>query len=684
MKLSVRVSLIIGVLVFLMTIFLGAASVFIASGIVQETAEKSLQNQAEIAAQEIAAGILEAQLGILGELAYRSRLFTDWEQLRESLLPAIEYHGYLDFAIVDTGGNARYIKDDTLSNLADRDYIKKSLAGQPAISDVLISRVIGKPVIMFAAPIYGEDGGVTGVFIGRRDGAVLSDMTKKIRIGDRGYIYIINQQGTFISHTDPDLVLQQFNPIEAAAEDPSQEALGRFIQNVLDGGPPAAEYTSGGVPYIGTYAKVPDKDWILIGVIEKEEFFTGINRMILNTVVFGVAAVIIAISLVFILLRNTVAKPVKEIVTGAKALANMDFSVKLTGDRKDEIGDVERAFHTIRDSLRRTISDINNEHQGQLNISKNLNDSIIQSSDGLEVISRNMDSMQIKSDDQIKSVTKTADSVEEIVRSITSLESAVKIQASNISRSAESIGRMVKDVESVRIEVHGANKTTEDLSISSEQGRKMLHNLTEELARIAEQSAFLEEANATLVNIAAQTNILAMNAAIEAAHAGEAGRGFAVVAGQVRNLAESSNKESNSISEEIKRMQNGIETMRKVSEETVNTLTSMFGNVGDIQSSLSKVNTAVEAQASQGAQIMDALNTLQETTEQVRSGSGKIQLESGSIQTAIDNLQTISKEVNTRVLDVQKASKDIALSLEVGRKIAEGHYLVPPEIKIND
>ncbi|MDR1868333.1 MAG: methyl-accepting chemotaxis protein [Treponema sp.] len=564
----------------------------------------------------------------------------------------------------------------------DADYYQYPLAtGHEMITDPTYWEIDGKPTLMtdLVVPIKhrGTVVGVVGIDI---EISVVQSKVAAIKPYEGSTAAVFSNKGTVVAHFDPTRITKPMEETEFEA-DPYRDA---FAQAVRNGDSYSFRNQGSASQEAMFFTTVPfsigktDTPWSLTIGVPVTVVMAPVYRMLRVSIAIAIGMLVV-MALASFLISQSIIRPIKEMVGVGSALADMDFSVKISVDRRDEIGNVQRAFYTIRDALKKTMSNIDSEHQGQKNISQNLDVSIKESSEGLMVITHSMDSVQSKTDIQMDSVLQTAASVENIINQIHSLDSAVEIQAQKITHSSESIEQMVEGIDSVRSIVHQAHQTTEKLSALSETGRTMLNHLTEELVRIAEQSAFLEKANAALVNIAAKTNILAMNAAIEAAHAGESGKGFAVVAGEVRKLAELSNKESASISQEIKDMQTGIEKIRRVSTETELTLNRMFTEVTDMQGSFNTVNTAVEIQASNGTQILEALSTLQETTEQVRSGSAEIQRSSASIHTVIENLKRISQDVNDSVLEVQRASKSIASSLNIAQMIAEGRYLVPSE-----
>jgi methyl-accepting chemotaxis protein len=355
--------------------------------------------------------------------------------------------------------------------------------------------------------------------------------------------------------------------------------------------------------------------------------------------------------------------------------------VEIKRFRNDEIGYIQRAMMTIRDGLKAALDDIRANLRQVTQFSRRMNTVVTESSDAMGVITGNMRDAQKRTQEQHGSAQAVSDATDDIFTQIRSLDKAVQTQAANISESTAAITQMVANIDAIRAAANQASRITDGLEASSEKGHKMLVTLVEEIRGIEAESQLLFSANKTIAEIAAQTNILAMNAAIEAAHAGEAGRGFAVVAGEIRKLAELVGKESNSVAQEITKMGRGIQQIQTASDETAGTMDRIFKEIKDMDVSFGAVNRAVEEHSSGGAEILKAIKTLQDTTQAVQEGSGAIFKRSGAIREAMDKLEKISEEVNDEVKTVLAASQSITSFLENAKEMirAEGAETDEPE-----
>ena len=201
------------------------------------------------------------------------------------------------------------------------------------------------------------------------------------------------------------------------------------------------------------------------------------------------------------------------------------------------------------------------------------------------------------------------------------LDGYVQRQSAAVSESSASIEEMIANVNAVTETLSKNAQNFKELEEASEVGRSGLSGVANDIQEIARESESLLEINSVMANIASQTNLLSMNAAIEAAHAGEAGKGFAVVADEIRKLAESASTQSKTISTVLQKIKDSIDTITKSTTSVLNKFKAMDGGIRTVAEQESNILRAMEEQGQGSMEVLEAISEVNKITHQVKDAS---------------------------------------------------------------
>jgi methyl-accepting chemotaxis protein len=253
----------------------------------------------------------------------------------------------------------------------------------------------------------------------------------------------------------------------------------------------------------------------------------------------------------------------------------------------------------------------------------------------------------------------TNTAMEQVTDNIGRLSSSVDVQSESVSRSSEAIEKMLASIQGVtRTLIQNAENVEALISVSN-VGRAGLQQVSQEIGEITRESEGLLEINAVMENISSQTNLLSMNAAIEAAHAGEAGRGFAVVAGEIRKLAENSSRQSKTISQVLKKIKTAIDTITISVATLLDNFQAIEDRVHVVSEQESNIRGAMEEQGQGSRQILEEVEKLNEVTRQVKEGSSHMLAGSKDVIRESKTLETATGEIAAGIQDVNNGAEHI-------------------------
>jgi len=260
---------------------------------------------------------------------------------------------------------------------------------------------------------------------------------------------------------------------------------------------------------------------------------------------------------------------------------------------------------------------------------------------------------------QAASVEEVSSTVEQITRNIESLDRMIERQRDGVAESSASIEEMVGNIASISRNLESFGDYMDRLVASSDTGKGKLAGVASLVRDISAQSQGLVDANKVIQAISAQTNLLAMNAAIEAAHAGDAGAGFAVVADEIRKLAEVSATRSKEIARSIASIRGGIDRVVGSSADAEKAFEDIQGLVTRVSELEGEVARSMDEQNTGSRQILEALATIRNISEEVKGASSEMTVGAGAAGVEMKRLLAITEELKHAMEEIGRESDGI-------------------------
>jgi len=405
-----------------------------------------------------------------------------------------------------------------------------------------------------------------------------------------------------------------------------------------------------------------DTTWTIMVGSTEEYIMREVRAITTFTIILAAIAILAAAGIIYFVLGRTT-KPIVKVADTLKIVAEGDLTQTVNVDTKDEIGELARDFNFTMGKIRNLVSSIKYKINGLNHTSFELSVNMGKTSTAVQQISSNLDSMRNLMVKQEDSAEEAGKAVEDIKVNIDSLNKIIEEQTDSVNRSSSAIEEMTANINSVTRTLVENSKNVSALTEASENGKSGLQLVAQEIQEIAHDSEGLMEINSVMNNIASQTNLLSMNAAIEAAHAGETGKGFAVVADEIRKLAESSGQQSKTTAAMLKKIKASIDSITKSSGDVLERFDAIDSRVKTVSEHEQNILAAMEEQETGGKQILESISRLRDITSSVKKGSDHMAESGKALVEETDEFIKTSKETVEGVNEILKGVNQINISV---------------------
>ncbi len=518
----------------------------------------------------------------------------------------------------------------------DRDYFKGVVKDQKVdvISKAIISRTTGKPSVVLAQPVRGENGPLEGVVIAGIDLMSLTKNISKTKIGSTGYLYIMDQRGLVLAHPKDELVMK---------DDLAKTDWGKRILEIKESG--VVEYQEDGLTNMAVVVRDPFTGWFFVARAPVEDMTATLNSVTLRNCLIAAGTTLILLLCIAWGVRAMITKPLGIAARYARDVSEGQLDTVLELEKQDEVGMLADALRTMVVNLKSKIAEASQKtaeaaeeasrarkateeaHQAKAQAERAKTEGMLQAANHLEEIVDVVTSASAELSAQIEQSSRgsqlQSSRVGETATAMEEMNASVLEVAKNASRAADTADLARQKAQDGSTVVTQVVKSIAEVQVSAIELKK-------DMTSLGRQAEAIGQILNVITDIADQTNLLALNAAIEAARAGDAGRGFAVVADEVRKLAEKTMTATKEVGDAVIGIQGGT---RK--------------NIDNVEAAVSRIELATGLAGQSGEALDEIVSLVEVTTDQVRS-----------IATASEQQSSASEEINRNIDDVNRISSE--------------------------
>lgn len=422
-----------------------------------------------------------------------------------------------------------------------------------------------------------------------------------------------------------------------------------------------------------TYSKyIREKDMILttgfyIDDIEKTAalFSKSIRQsmkvMFTKGILFIVFVLVIFFSILFLLIRKIIVLPLVKTTRALKTIAHAegDLTVRLEEKGNDEIADLSHYFNRTISKIDESIQNVDESAKTMSEMGEHLSKNTAEVAEEMDKISKNIDDIKTQAIEQSASVTETSETMNEIISSIKELDGGIEKQSESVNSSSSYVKRMVENINDISATLSGTLSSMAALSEATNLGKTAVTGANETAKQIEKDSLALLDAAKIIQTIASQTNLLAMNAAIESAHAGESGAGFSVVAEEIRKLAEGAALQGKAISDRLKEISSEISCLSLSTQTSESHFVHIYDLSKKVNDMSEKAVNALKEQKKYSEEILGSIENVRHITEEVKGKSSEMLGGSEAVSQEMTRLDGITEKITYAIKEMASGQEKV-------------------------